>query len=125
VQIKRAYQVEVDIDGTDSGSIIWAQVGKLPNITTDTYTLYDTTSTDYSWVLQPLDMTLITDTDQLMNSIQTNASAPNTVISISRWNGSAQQFQTYFATDAAKTRFGYPYQVEVDITSGYSITWPR
>lgn len=123
VQLKRAYQIEIDISGTESGSVIWAQVGRLPIITTDTYTLYDTITTDYSWILQPLDMTTITDTDQLINSIQSVANV-NQVVSISRWNGSAQQFDVYtLGGDKTTTRFGYPYQVEVDI-NGYSVTWP-
>ena len=124
VNIKFPYQIEVDIPGTLSGSVIWAQVGRLPQITDDTYTLYETNRTDYNWILQPLDMTTISSTKNLISDIVSNSSGPVGVISLSKWNGPAQQFDVFFPEDNSPSRFGYPYQVEVNVNIGTSVTWP-
>jgi hypothetical protein len=102
-------------------------VGPLPGITYDTYTLFETTGTDFTWILQPLDMTAITEARYLANNIQTNASAPVTVFTVSYWNAPSQNISTYdhqFGFNNFSTRFGYPYRVEVDVNSGTSATWP-
>jgi len=124
VNIKFPYQIEVDIPETLSGSVIWAQVGHLPLITDDTYTLYETNRTDYNWILQPLDMTTISSTKNLISDIVSNSSGPVGVISLSKWNGPAQQFDVFFPEDNSPSRFGYPYQVEVNVNIGTSVTWP-
>lgn len=118
--LKSPYRIEIDIPSVSVGSVIWAQVGTLPAITMDTYTLYETTGTDYTWILQPLDMTGISSTTGLKNDIQSQSSAPVGVTSISRWNGTGQNNTTGSFT----TRFGYPYRVEVNVNSGFTVTWP-
>jgi hypothetical protein len=123
IQVKQPYQVEVEVTGS-ANRAIWAQVGRLPIKTINTYTLRETTGTDYTWILQPLYMTSITDTNGLITSVQSLSSGGVTVISVSKWNGVAQQFEGYDPGDPSSTRFGYPYQVEVDITEGITVTWP-
>jgi len=126
VNVKFPYRLEVDVDGA-SGSVIWAQVGWLPDITFDTYTLYETTGTDQNWILQPLDMTSITTASSLASNIQTQSSAPISVLSTSRFNGASQNFTTYSAGlpfTSFTTRFGYPYRIEVNVNSGFTVTWP-
>jgi hypothetical protein len=107
---------------------IWAQVGRLPEITTGTYTLYQTDRMDYTWVLQPLELTHITKADMLANHIKYNASSLVNILSISFYDGSSQTLNSYYPQFPLfgnfNTRFGYPYQVEVDISVGNSVTWP-
>lgn len=125
--IKNAYRIEVDIPSTNQGSVIWAQVGKLPVITENTYTLYETTGTDFNWILQPLHMTTVNTASALRTHIQTNASGPVSVVTIARWNGSAQNFTPFVSQIGITnftTRFGYPYRIEVDVESGSTVTWP-
>jgi len=125
VLVNYPYQVEIDIAGTTNGSLIWDQVGRLPEITTDTYTLRETSRTDYSWVLQPLYMTSIHDTDSLMNDIVSNSSGLLTVRSVRIWNGLAQTYSLYLpGEDSGVTSFGMPYQVDVDIVGSNPVTWP-
>ncbi len=125
--LKYPYRIEIDIDDVDFGSVIWAQVGKVPEITTDTYTLYQTDRLDYSWVLQPLDLTNVTKSEMLANHIIINASSFLTLSTISYYDGSSQSFNFYYPAynfGDFDTRFGYPYRVEVNISVGDSVTWP-
>lgn len=127
VFVKTPYRIEIDLPSVALGSVIWAQVGVLPPITLDTYPLYETTGTDYSWILQPLDMTSIQSTITLSDNIQNYSSAPVSVLTISQWNGLSQNYSTYTKrTNFGNfvTRFGYPYRVEVNVNTGFSITWP-
>jgi hypothetical protein len=125
--LKNAYRIEVDIPDTIVGSVIWAQVGKLPLVTDNTYTLRETDTTDYNWILQPLDMTGISSTKNLANDITNNSSGPVGVLTVASWNGNAQNFSTYdhqLGFGSFSTRFGYPYRVEVNVNIGFSVTWP-
>lgn len=127
VAVKNPYRVEIDLPSTSTGSVIWAQVGPLPAITSDNYTLYETSGTDYTWILQPLDMTALTDAKGLASDIQNKASAPVAVYTVSRWNGSGQNYTSYNNVSGfgnITTRFGYPYRVEVNVNNGFTVTWP-
>ena len=126
IDIKFPYRVEVDVDS--GNHVVWAMVGPLPEITSDTYTLYETTGTDFNWIMQPLDMTAIIDASILADNIQTNSSSSVSVLTLSQWNAPAQNITTYdhlYGFGDFNTRFGYPYRVEVDVNSGISVTWPR
>ena len=125
--IKSPYRVEIDLPSMAAGSVIWAQVGSLPAITTDTYTLYETTGTDYTWVLLPLDMNIITTAIAFANNVQTYSSAPVAVLTIMRWNASGQNPSTYnhqTVFGSFTTRYGYPYRIEVNVNSGSTVIWP-
>lgn len=125
VALKYPYRVEVDI--TSGSQVVWAMVGPLPAITMDTYTLYETTGTDFNWLMQPLDMTYISNASDLANNIQTYSSAPVSVLTVSQWNAPAQNITTYdhvYGFGDFTTRFGYPYRVEVNVNTGSSVTWP-
>lgn len=125
IELKFPYRVEVDVGS--GNTVVWAMVGPLPVITYDTYTLYETTGTDFNWIMQPLDMTTISDASYLANNIQTNSSAPVSVLTISQWNAPAQNITTYdhlYGFGDFNTRFGYPYRAEVNVNSGSSVTWP-
>lgn len=130
VSLRNAYRVEIDITNPNvtNGTVIWAQVGRLPAILTDTYTLYETNTTDYSWILLPLDRVNITNTLLLADSIRSDSSAPVNVLTIGYWNGPAQTVTSINTpiggTSSLPTRFGYPYRVEVDVQAGSSVTWP-
>jgi len=121
---KQPYRVEIDIHEVTTGSVIWAQVGRVPEITQGTYTLYETATTDFNWILQPLDMVTITNTTQLAQAIEANASGTVSVLTTAVWNPVAQLFATYIQTSSTTTRFGYPYRVEVDVQVGNFVTWP-
>lgn len=125
IYIKHPYRVAVDV--SSGNQVVWAMVGPLPGITYDTHTLYETTGTDFNWIMQPLDMTAVTSASYLANNIQANASAPVSVLTVSRWNAPAQNITTYLhqiGFNNFTTRFGYPYRVSVDVNSGTSVTWP-
>jgi len=130
VSVKYPYRVEIDITNpvTTNSTVIWAQVGRLPVITENTYTLYETNTTDFTWILQPLEMTAITNTLQLADNIRANASASANVLAIGRWNETGQSVTTVLTpiggTTSFITRFGYPYRVETDVAAGTTVTWP-
>jgi hypothetical protein len=124
VIIEQPYMIEINIDGSSSGSVIYAQVGRLPQPSQDIYTLYETATTDFSWVLQPLALPQITNTTQFAEAIESGSSAGISVLSISRWNGTGQTFSSYTRPADSSTRFGYPYMIESNITIGDTVTWP-
>jgi hypothetical protein len=111
--LKQPYRVTIDIDGDyfPYGSVIWAQVGKLPEITQDDYSLFETATTDYVWILQPLEMSGITGSTQLAQKIEADLENNVNVLAVSAWNGIAQNW----TTGSNATRFGYPYRIAIDI----------
>lgn len=123
VFVKQPYRVEVDIDGTTSGSVIWAQVGKLPPISGGTYAFNETATTDFSWILQPLDKVNVTTTDQLASDIE-DSGAVN-VLAIGEWNGTGQSMTNVVpGVSSFNTRFGYPYRIEIALTNEGPVIWP-
>lgn len=124
-----AYRMSLDIPGVSgtSGSVVWAQVGGLPVITNDYYTLYESSGTDFNWILQPLEKHTLTDTNAIANDIEFNASGSVGVLTISRWNAASQSYSTYNRTMSFTnfaSRFGYPYRVQVNVNNGTTVTWP-
>lgn len=118
-----AYRVET----TGPASAVWTMVGDVPAIGSYNYTLLETGGTDYNWIMDPLDRPSNSQASVLANDIQTNASAPVTVQTISKWNATAQSYDIYFhqlGLGDFDVRPGYPYRVEVDVTTGSSVSWP-
>ncbi len=127
VSVKFPYRIEIDLPSTETGSVIWAQVGGLPSITYDTYTLYETADTDFTWIMQPLEMTTVASTSSLAVNLQNNSSAPAAVLTIGQWNGTGQSIEAYdhqYGFGNFSTRFGYPYRIEINVNSGFTVTWP-
>ncbi len=127
VSVKFPYRVEIEIPSVSTGTVIWAQVGGLPSITQDIYRLYETADTDFSWIMQPLDLTSLATAYDLSVNIQNTTSAPSAVLSIGKWNGTGQSIEAYdhqYGFGDFATRFGYPYRVEININSGLYVTWP-
>ena len=130
VSLRLPYRVEVDITDpeTTNNTIIWSQVGRLPQILPDVYTLYETNSSDYIWVLQPLELTTVTNSLALADHVRANASADVNVLTVGRWNGLGQSMTTVTTpvggTIFTPTRFGYPYRLEVDVANDAPVTWP-
>jgi len=127
VSTRMPYRIEVDISGISSGEAIWALVGSVPPIILNPYVLRQTASTDYTWVMQPLELGSVTTAHDLALNIEGKSSAAITVLTITRWNNTNQQAGTYVRSgdfgDFA-TRFGYPYRVEVNIPTGSAVSWP-
>jgi hypothetical protein len=120
VNVKYPYRVGINIPDTATGSVIWAQVGKLPQITTDTYQLWQTAKTDFSWILQPLDMVDVSLASELSAQIEHLALPQIDVLSVANWNPGAQQLDTFDFV----TRFGYPYRIGISVSDGNTAIWP-
>jgi hypothetical protein len=83
-----SYRVEVDINNDNNA--IWTLVGDVPSIGSYHYTLYETAGTDYTWIMQPLDKTTITNTIGLAGDIESHSSTSLMVLTISKWNAIAE-----------------------------------
>ncbi len=121
------YRVEIDIPGVGSGSVTWAMVGSVPAITTGSYHLYQTATTAYTWIMQPLDLYNLTVTSDLANNIEFNSSGSVSVLTIARWNNSSQNLEIYDNVNDfgfSAVRFGYPYRVEISLSANGNVTWP-
>lgn len=135
VFIKSAYRIVIDIaplnPALTQGSIIWAQVGRLPIIESDTYTLWETATTSLNWILQPLDKTGITKAAGLASDVSAHSSAAVTVSAVSEFLESGQTFNTYNTSlpfvNNFTTRFGYPYRISINVTNDIQnpVTYPR
>jgi len=121
--LKQAYRVSVDITGDLNPylSVIWAQVGRLPQITKSDYTLIETQTTDYVWILLPLEMSDIVSDSGLIARIKADTANDVDILAVSRFDSEPQSW----TTSAFSTRFGYPYRLSVDV-KGASPTyyWP-
>ncbi len=134
VDLKSAYRIVIDIApgaGIEQSTIIWAQVGRLPVIEQDTYTLYETATTSFNWILQPLDRTGISKAAGLASDVVNNSSGAVSVPSVSYYSGLSQSFITFntslpFANNFA-TRFGYPYRISINVIDDNmnSVTYPH
>jgi len=121
--LKQAYRVTVDITGDPNPylSVIWAQVGRLPQITVSDYTLMETQTTDYVWILQPLEISEISTISGLMTRIEADTANNVDILAVSRFNSIAQSW----TTSGFSTRFGYPYRLSVDVTgTNPTYYWP-
>ncbi len=132
VFLKSAYRIVINVSPNstiEQASIIWAQVGRLPVIEPDTYTLYETATTSFNWILQPLDKTEINTASGLASDIVNNSSGTVLINSVSKWDPIGQSFANYstipFPSGNFATRFGYPYRITIRVNSGSSVTYPR
>ena len=120
-----AYRVNVDVaSGT---STIWSLVGSVPGPDVFTYTFYETASSDYNWLMLPLNKEDITSASVLESNIETYAVPGASVLTIERWNSTPQSFGTYypmFPFTNFSTRVGYPYRISVDVSSASQSVWP-
>lgn len=128
LSIGRPYRVEINISGVTNGDVIWAQVGKLPPIDVFSYKLYELfDNTDFTWVLIPLNLYDITTASLLANHVISNSAPTVEVTTIVNWTGSSQNNTLYRYSSGTVdflTRFGYPYRLEINVTSGTYSIWP-
>jgi hypothetical protein len=118
-----SYRLSVTTDGV----VNWSLVGSVPAASTFTYTLHETASSDFNWIMVPLDKSAITTASQLADDIEVNSSGTVTVQTVETWNMAGQNYQSYIASidlGDFPVKPGYPYRVTVDIASGTTITWP-
>jgi len=119
---QRPYRVET----TGGESVVWTQVGDVPDIGSYSFELLETASTDFNWIMYPLDRNDGLASD-IANDIEANASGEVIILSVSEWNASGQTLTTYsheFGFGDFAIRPGYPYRVEVDVVNGSSVIWP-
>jgi hypothetical protein len=126
ISIQRPYRVEADI--TSGDTVAWSQIGSLPDRDSASFALVETATTDFAWIMLPLDKANINQASDLAHEIESNSSGSITVQSISRWNGIAQSADIYYHqsdTGHFALQEGYPYRIEVDISGGSSVNWPQ
>jgi hypothetical protein len=127
LQVGGAYRVSVSGGGTEA---VWSIVGGVPDATEFVYTLHETGTSDFNWIMLPLDKAGITMASGLKADIEAHSSAAVTVLAVSGWNAIAQSYQTYapkpppLPSGDFAVKIGYPYRVTVDVTSQTSVVWP-
>ena len=120
-----SYRVEVDINNDNNA--IWTLVGDVPSKSSYHYTLHETAGTDYTWIMQPLDKTTITNTIGLADDIEAHSSTGLMVLTISKWNAIAQSYDIFYHQSLFgdfPTYPGYPFRVEVDVANSDNVVWP-
>jgi hypothetical protein len=132
VFLRTAYRIVIDIapnELVEHASIIWAQVGRLPVIESDTYKLYETAlPTSYNWILQPLDKVTIEKASELASDVVNNSNGEVSVGSVSWWGESSQGYQTFSTSiplfNNFSTKFGYPYRLSIFGLDSDFVTYP-
>ena len=117
-----AYRVET----TGTASAMWSQVGEVPEVGSYSFMLLETATTDFNWIMYPLDRGTTNMASDFAADIEANASGSVTIRTISRWNAPAQSYDIYyhqFSFGDFGVLPGYPYRVEPDVASGSSVTW--
>ncbi len=126
VNVGGAYRVSVAVSGALTAT--WTLVGEVPDPPLGAAMLYQTTGTDYNWLMLPLDQTALA-TASLFKSDFENTSRPAaTLQSVQEWNAVGQNFQTYAIVPLAfgdfALRIGHPYRVAVQIATADVSSWP-
>jgi hypothetical protein len=122
LQLGGVYRIA--ISGAGGTPRIWSLVGNVPPPSTFTNVLRETATSDLNWVNLPLDKTTIVDAPGLQTNIQTCSLPGTTVFTVEAWNTTAQNYLVYSGSGGFAVRFGYPYRVTVDVSSGITSTWP-
>jgi hypothetical protein len=124
-----AYRVAINIPATGSGSVVWSLLGAVPDATAFSYTLNETTGTDFNWLLLPLDHSTTVMASALKSDIDLNASPAAVATAISQWNGASQGLTNYttvpFPTGNFAVMIGRPYRVTINVTvPNITTVWP-
>lgn len=118
-----AYRVSVDV--ASGSSVIWSLLGSVPDAGSYHYTLYETTTSDFNWVIVPLDKNTLSLASDLKADIDSTANPVTTVLAIETWNVVGQNFQAYVPPSGDFGIIpGYPYRISVDVSTGNTSTWP-
>ncbi len=119
------YRITVTSGGT---GINWTLAGDVPDPSVFTYTLRETASSDFNWLMLPLDRGTLAMASDLKADIEANSDNTITVDAISKWNIVAQGFDTFttvpFPIGDFAIEIGQPYRISVSNTSGAIVTWP-
>lgn len=128
--LANAYRVTVNVTGAAPQSATWTLVGNVPPAAAFSYTLQETTGTDFNWVLLPFSKDILTMASHLRTDMEADAVPALTVSAAQEWNGQGQNFHTFSAVPVPSGDFpiqlGRPYRVTVNVTgvpSGSSV-WP-
>jgi hypothetical protein len=126
LQIGGVYRVAVDVLNSDA--VTWTLVGRVPEPDAFSYTLRQTNSSDFNWLMLPLSHGSETLASLLQTNIETHATAPTAVFTIEQWNVAGQNYQTYISQPEPfgdfPIRIGYPYRLSIAIDTGDVSTWP-
>ena len=122
-----AYRLAIDLAAGDTA--IWTMVGRVPEPAAFSYALYETNSSDFNWLMLPLQYGAVTAASWLQNEVENNAAPGVTVFAVSMWNTAAQSYQTYTSLPVPggdfPTRIGYPYRLSLEVETGNVSTWPQ
>jgi hypothetical protein len=127
LQVGGVYRVSVSGGGA---AVTWSLVGDVPAASVFTNTLYETATSDFNWVMLPLDKASVTTAAELKADIEAHSSGAVTVLAVQGWNTVAQSLQTYvplpppLSSGDFPVQVGYPYRVSIDVASGASVVWP-
>lgn len=125
----RAYRVTVDLPDTVSGSVVWTLVGVVPEPSAFSYTLMETSKTDYNWLLLPWTKSDLVMASELRRDIETSAVPTTTVITVQQWHAISQNLAASLLIPLEHGDFtlttGLPYRVTIDVAAPErTSTWP-
>ncbi|MEM7538443.1 MAG: lamin tail domain-containing protein [Chloroflexota bacterium] len=133
VRLGRVYRVSVDLPGNPTQEAIWTMVGGVPTVDEYEQRLEATGSTDYSWLMLPLNAMTMTQSSLVINDIEMNGNSDNdatvTISAIDRWNANAQSLDSYipgFPFPEIQTIPGQAYRVSLgdQMPVGTDVLWP-
>ncbi|MEM7537032.1 MAG: hypothetical protein AAF639_32960 [Chloroflexota bacterium] len=125
VNTGQAYRIIIELTDEVIGDAIWTLVGDIPEPATFDYTLHATGSTNFNWVLAPLDKPALNSGSALNTDAQSNTpSIP--VVAVERWNTASQSFDIYLPTlpilGDVPIQMGHAYRISLDMPPG-TVHW--
>ncbi|MEM7532868.1 MAG: lamin tail domain-containing protein [Chloroflexota bacterium] len=126
--VGRVYRVTSDLPGDPTQTAIWTLLGEVPDVSVFTQQLYATGSTNYNWVMLPLNAHDLSMSSMLLDDVQASSVPTVTTAGLDRWNAAAQSMDSYipdFFLPDIPTQTGHAYRVSLDdgVAPGMVAEW--
>ncbi|MEM7537185.1 MAG: lamin tail domain-containing protein [Chloroflexota bacterium] len=128
LQVGQVYRVSVDLPGNPVQNAVWTLLGDVPDASVFTQQLKATGTTNYNWIMVPLDAQTLSDSALIIDDVQTRSTPSVTVVSFDHWNRASQSFDTYlpdFPFAEIETAAGHVYRISLGdgVVPGTEAVW--
>ncbi|MEM7531759.1 MAG: lamin tail domain-containing protein [Chloroflexota bacterium] len=116
LQVGGVYRVSVDLFGQPVQNAVWTLLGDVPDISVFTQQLIATGTTNYNWVMVPLNANNLNDSALVIADVQASSTPTVNIVSFDRWNRASQSFDTYlpdFPFAELETAVGHAYRLSL------------
>ncbi|MEM7533862.1 MAG: lamin tail domain-containing protein [Chloroflexota bacterium] len=116
LQVGGVYRISVDLFGQPVQNAIWTLLGEVPDTSVFTQELIATGTTNYNWVMVPLNAENLSNSALVIADVQASSTPSINIVSFDRWNRASQSFDTYlpdFPFAELETAAGHAYRLSL------------